>query len=183
MPNKSTPIPTKLSAILVQTKNALISSLELGQEKVLISADEPPLFNSQAEQYVVIQPQGGVIEQPIWIGSGKVEIRQKRQVFVRLRTRVAQDESDRDEIRLTDSALGHYDMEHALFVALAGFIPQDSQKNWLVYEPFMPVSVGGVGRTKMDPAWVESIVSVSADYIMFVPKVYDDAGNLVIDQG
>ena len=169
----ATVIPTSLPIILPKIKWRLVSVLDFPPERVLISArrdkdDEP--HPTGANQYVRIRALGATPDAGLWEGGERIDLVHSRQIKVTLYTRLNVDALNDDGAWATDPDLGHYQAEHQLFEALAGWFPSDANGNVYTRLGFVPRMVDEA--TTVDrPAsgfdgWGRSSVQFACEYVL-----------------
>ncbi len=130
------------NAIILACKQQLITVAGIPEECILIVArGKVPHF--QADQDVVLRAKGFQVRKEVTDQAGLWDIRIRRKIEARCRTRLALDDASRDEIRLTDLTLGHTAFEELVATTLMGnpngtpFFPTDAAGNALTAHPLL----------------------------------------------
>lgn len=158
-------IRTKLSVILKTVRDRLITKLRFNPSRVSIAVELPTgVPDTQADQTVYLKPLSQAPDDAVTFAAGRVDTRLSRQVAVVLRTRLHLDELYSDEALLTDSSLGHLDVEHAILDALQTFLPTDKDDNALCYEPFQVRPSTMPDKDSPPNGWGQSALVFTLDY-------------------
>jgi hypothetical protein len=104
--------------------------------------------------------------QEIAVPGGRIDTRVERTLHVRVLTRLALDEPDRDSTWIKDKTLGHFVLEESVCDALQNFQPTDTDGNWLVDRPLHLANTDNAETDEDEPGWGHSIIQVNLAYIL-----------------
>src|SRR5262245_40060411 len=115
----------KFADILLLLKAQLVTSTGIGSEQVRVVArdDVPPFTGSQ---HLLLRPRSPVPQTEETWSAGRVVPLVRRSVACILRTPLYVDQSDMDYHWLTDTSLGHLQMEEKIVDALVEYFPEDA---------------------------------------------------------
>jgi hypothetical protein len=133
-------IATSLDVIFLAIRQQVMTAMGLPGERVVISQRRRHAQEAQADQFVYLRAGGGPFNLKAYEGGWRSDTRLARTCWATLRTRHATDEPTSDLHWLTDGTpvTGHLVAEHALFDAILGFTPQDTNQNALTWKPLEP---------------------------------------------
>jgi len=164
MPAPAAFLRANIGPIVLLMQAQLVKSTNLDQSRIMIVAEDGETVpRYQGDQDILIRPMGEDEEEGMLEGSGRVDDRRKRQIYVYCRTRVYLDPADQDAIRLTDASLGHFALEDQVANALQIWAAQDALGNILSFPVFVK---GPTSAEKMrdDPNWVCSHFTATVEY-------------------
>ncbi len=164
-------IRSRASVIIPLIRARIMAKLAFPAERVFY-CQRPPPFDSQADQYVWLRKGRAKLDRPVWQGGGRVDTRRVLMLECNLRTRLATDETDRDNAWLFETSLGHEVYLDTLYDALQGFQPVDAQGNWTVTQPIEVTEEDAPDKDKISPEWGESTLNVEVHYEMDLDQTY-----------
>lgn len=164
-----TPLATSLTPILAAVSAQLTAVTGIPPNLIrLVARGTTPRF--QADQDILLRPGQVTYDRGFDAGSGRVCPILRRPLLIHLRTRFNADPSDADDSRLTDPVYGHIPFEESVINALAWFLPQDGNQNWLVQEPMHPIDYPPEELQTAEAAdWIESNLAFQLTYQLPTP--------------
>lgn len=145
----------KFVDILNATKAHLVKTLGIAGHRIKLSARDslPPFSGSQD---LILRPRNPT-PAPEWeSGAGRVATVFQRPLGVIIRTRLSTDTSDDDSQWLTNTSLGHFQMEEKVVDALQMWFPEDSRGNHLVIQPLRMIPSPPVEKDQPETGWGRS---------------------------
>lgn len=163
-----------IGEILLAIQARLVAATGFHTTRVIIAAVANPgdVPHQGAEQDILIMPRDESPEVAVDGGGRYVNLR-KRTIEVAARTRLRLDTAQGDEIRLTDTSLGHLALEDLIADALENWFPLDGTTGDALCTD---LDVGRCSRpTKdpKDPTWVSSGFTMTFQYLrnLTLPEV------------
>jgi len=148
--------------LLLQAQIVAKTSLDVSHVGV-VADDGLDVPTYQGDQDVLIRPMEENKEPGMLEGSGRVDDRRDRKIFIYCRTRLYLDQVDSDLARLSDASLGHLALEDAVANAVEIWAATDANNNILSF----PTYVEGPThpqKLRADPNWVCSTFTATIGY-------------------
>lgn len=160
----ATVVRASIRDILTAIKAELVLREVLGEDAIhFVARDYVPHF--VADKDLLLRPGRVTSSEPWNTGAGRAATALKRYLHCICRTRLALDESDRDEKWLQDEAFGHWILEESVLDALQDFLPEDADENVLLIEPMRVVDADAPDKDRKEPLlWGESTVTFEVFY-------------------
>lgn len=160
----ATQVATTPDVLLLAVQTQVIAFTGLPNERVVIDAreDDEDVEIAQAEQYVVLRVETGLIVADNTVSAGRFCVIERLNFSATLWTRLVLDESTRGDLLMTSASLGHLKQRANLYDALIDFLPTDSSSNALASEPIKPARSGRPRRPRNRAGWARSAL----DFVM-----------------